>query len=119
MTQQTILLKKTPKIEFQLLDDGFQLINVETKKQSGFYTYSDVQSVKLNKIWFARWAKYLRVITWILNGVPYFPDAASYKKSNIIIHVQDMKIGIWLTNAYMTKQAKSLKGALDNKIIDK
>lgn len=108
-----ILLKKSPKIEFQLLDNGFQLIDEETEQNSGFYAYQDVQSIELNKIWFPRLAKWLRVMTWVLNGVPLFPE--SCKKANVIINCRKSKLGLWLTDSYMTNKAKTLKAILDEK----
>ena len=113
---ENIILKKNPKIEFQLLDNGFELIDSQTERNSGFYSYNDLQSIELNKVWFPRLAKWLRSVTWILNmGVPYFPDAESYKKANIIIHFSKSKLGIWLTYSYMTDKAKRLKELLDEK----
>lgn len=110
-----ILLKKNPKIEFQLLDNGFNLIDGQTEQNSAFYPYGDLQSIELNNVWFPRLAKWLRIITWILNGVPYFPDAESYKKSNLIIHFTNTKLGIWLTDSYMADKAKKLEQLLDEK----
>ena len=78
---ENIILKKSPKIEFQLLDNGFQIIDEQTERNSGFYPYDDIQSIKLNNAWFPRFANWLRAITWIFNGVPFFPDAESCKKS--------------------------------------
>jgi len=112
---ENIILKKNPKIEFQLLDNGFELIDGQTKQNTGFYSYNDLQSIDLNKVWFPRLAKWLRIITWILNGVPYFPDAESCKKANIIIRFRKMKFGIWLTDSYMADKAKRLKELLDEK----
>ena len=114
---ENILLKKNPKIEFQLLDNGFQLIDEQTERNSGFYAYDDLQSIELNKTWFPRLAKWLRAITWIFNGVPLFPDAESYKKANVTIHLKKMKLGLWLTDSYMTAKAKMLKELLDKKAI--
>lgn len=110
-----IVLKKNPKIEFQLLDNGFQLVDEQTEQNSGFYSYSDLQSVELNKIWFPRLAKWLRVLTWVLNGVPLFPDAESYKKAKVIFQFRKMKMGMWLTDSYMANKAKMLKELLDKK----
>ena len=110
-----IILKKNPKIEFQLLDDGFQLIDEQTEKNSGFYPYHDLQSIELNKSWFPRLAKFLRIFTWIFNGVPFFPDAEIYKKASIKIYFKKMKLGVWLTDGYMTDKAKVLKRILDKK----
>ncbi len=111
----TIILKESPKIEFQLQDNGFQLIDEQTIQNSGFYAYGDVQSVELNNIWFPRLAKWLRAITWVFNGVPFFPDAESYKKANVIIRFKKTKLGMWLTDTYMTDKAKVLKTLLDEK----
>ena len=74
-----------------------------------------MQSIELNKIWFPRLARWLRIITWIFNGVPFFPDAESCKKANVIIHFREMKLGMWLTDSYMTAKAKMLKDILDQK----
>jgi len=115
MMSENIILKKNPTIEFQLLDNGFQLIDGQTEANTGFYSYSDLQSIELNKVWFPRLAKWLRVITWVLNGVPYFPDAESCKKANLIIHSRKTKLGIWLTNSHMGDKAKRIKALLDEK----
>jgi hypothetical protein len=112
---ENIILKISPKIEFQLLATGFQLIDSQNEQNSGFYSYSEVQSIDLNKVWFPRLAKWLRATSWILNGVPYFPDAESCKKANLIIRFRKVKLGIWLTDSYMTDQAKRIKKLLDEK----
>lgn len=112
---ENIILKKNPKIEFHLLDNGFKLIDGQTERYTGFYSYHDIQSVKLNKVWFIRLAKWLRIITWILNGVPYFPDAESYKKAMLVIQFRKTKLSIWLTDSYMANKAKRLEKLLDEK----
>ena len=112
---ESILLKKRPKIEFHILDTGFELVDGQTEQNSGFYSYNDLLSIELNKIWFPRVAKWLKIITWIFNGVPYFPDAETYKKSNIKINCREKKLGIWLTDPYMADKAKRIKGVLENK----
>lgn len=113
---ENIILKKNPKIEFQLLDSGFELFDGQTEENTGFYHYYDLQSIDLNNAWFPGLAKYLRIFTWVFNGVPYFPDAESYKKANLIIRLEKKKIGIWLTNSYMAGKAKKIKELLDKKI---
>ena len=110
---ENIILKKNPKIEFQLLDNGFKLIDGQTERNTGFYSYHDIQSIELNKVWFIRLAKWLRIITWILNGVPYFPE--SYKKVNLVINLRKTKLKIWLTDSYMADKAKRLEELLDEK----
>ena len=112
---ETIILKKDPKIEFHLLDDGFEVIDGQSERNTGFYPYHDVQSIELKKVWYPRLAKWLRVFTWVLNGVPYFPDAESYKKASLVIHFRLSKLGIWLTDPYMAGKAKRLKELLDEK----
>ncbi len=112
---ESLVLKKNPKIEFQFLVDGFKLIDRQSEQNSGFYSYHDLQSVVLNKVWFPRFAKYLRIITWILNGVPYFPNANEYKKASLMIYLNKQKIGIWLTDTSMADQAKKLKSLLGEK----
>lgn len=110
-----IILKKNPKIEIHILEEGYKLIDRQTQQNTGFYNYSDMRSVKLNNVWFLKLAKWLRVITWILNGVPYFPDSSSCKKANIIIHFRNTKIGIWLTDTAMANRAKRIKEILEEK----
>ena len=112
---QNIILKKNPKIEFQLLDNGFQLIDEQTEHNSGFYDYNDLQSVELDKTWYPRLAKILRAITWVFNGVPLYPDSESCKKAKVVIHLRKTKLGLWLTDSYMTGKAKTLKRLLDEK----
>ena len=115
MKFENVILKKNPKIEFQFLENGFQLIDNQTEKNSGFYAYEDLKSIELNKIWFPRLAKWLRAFTWILNGVPFFPDAETCKKSNVIIKLRKMNLSMWLTDTYMTRKAKMIKKLLDKK----
>jgi hypothetical protein len=115
MAAESILLKTSPKIEFQLLDNGFQVIDEQTDENSGFYTYKDVQSVELNRVWFPRLSRWMRVITTFTNGVPFFPDADSYKLASVIIRNKDKKLGMWLTDVKMAKKAKELKEILDQK----
>ncbi len=112
---ENISLKKNPKIEFQLHDNGFELIDGQTEQNTGFYSYNDLQSIDLNKVWFPRLAKWLRITTWIFNGVPYFPDAESCKKANLIIHSRKTKLGIWFTDSYMADKSKRIKELLDEK----
>ena len=112
---ENIVLKNNPKIEFQFLGNGFELIDGQTEQNTGFYDYNDLQSIDLDNIWFPRLAKWLRVITWIINGVPYFPDGESYKKAKLIIHFRKTKLGIWLTDSHMADSAKKLKALLDEK----
>jgi len=110
-----IILKKSPKIEFQLLDNGFELIDGQTEKNTGFYSYNDLQSIDLNKPWFPKLAKCLRIFTWILNGVPLFAETESCKKATLIISSSKTKLGIWLTDSYMADKAKKIKELLDEK----
>ena len=113
---QNIVLKNNPKIEFQLLENGFKIIDGQTEKNTGFYPYGDLQSIELNKLWFPRLRKWLRAITWVLNTVPFFPDEETYKKANIIIKLENAMLGIWLTNTHMADMAKKIKLSLDEKI---
>ena len=114
---ENIILKEEPKIEFQFRDNGFEVMDEETVKNSGFYTYDDLKSSDLNSAWYPRVAKWLRVVTWILNGVPYFPSAKDYKKANLILHFSDTTLGIWLTDPSMADKSKRIKELLDEKTI--
>ncbi len=109
---ENITIKKNPKIEFHLLDNGFELIDGQSEQNSGFYPYHDLQGIDLKQVWFPRLAKWLRITTWILNGVPYFPDAASCKKAKLVIHSKKTKLGIWLTDLNMAYKAKMIKALL-------
>ena len=111
--KENIFLNEFPKIEFQFLEKGFHLIDEQTETNSGFYAYSDLENIELNKTWFPKLAKCLRVFTWIINGVPFFPDSDSYKKAQVVFHFKQSKLGFWLTNSYMVKKAKLLKKILD------
>ena len=113
---ERIILKKSPKIEFQLFASGFQVVDGQTVHNSGFFAYSDLQSIELNKLWFPRLAKWLRVLTWILNGVPFFPDAETCKKVTMTIRFDETTLGMWLTDSHMTAKARLLKKLLDRKI---
>ena len=113
---KNIILQEDPRIEFQLLNHGFQLIDEQTTKNSGFYSYNDLQSIELKKTWYPRLAKWLRAITWIANGVPFFPSAESCKQASVIIYFRKMKLGMWLTDSYMVDKAKRLKALLDKKL---
>ncbi len=115
--EENILLKKNPKIEFQLLDNGFQLIDEQSESHSGYHAYEDLQSINLNNPWFPRFAKWLRVFTCFCNVVPFFPDAESYKKASIIFHDGKAQFGVWLTDTYMADKARRLKGLLDQRLI--
>ena len=109
------ILKKNPKIEITFKDCGFELIDVQNMQNTGFYMYSDLVNIELNNIWFPRFAFLLRGLTWILNGVPYFPDAESYSKSSLILHFEKTNCNFRLTSTFMDNKAKALKKLLDQK----
>ena len=112
---ENIILKNNPKIEFQFLENGFELIDRQTNRNSGFYSYDDLLSIDLDNAWFPRLAKWLRAITWIINGVPFFPDSDSYKKAKLTIHSEKSNLSIWLTDTFMAEKAKNIKEILDTK----
>ncbi|MFC5045407.1 hypothetical protein ACFSTE_17855 [Aquimarina hainanensis] len=113
--QEQIIFKKNPRIEFRFQTNGFQLIDQQTVQNSGFYSYRDIESIRLNKVWFPKLAKWLRIVTALCNGVPFFPDAASCKKATVIIHFRNTKLGMWLTDPYMADKARVLKKELDHR----
>ena len=110
-----IVLRRDPKIEFQLLDNGFQLFDEQSEQNSGFYAYQDLQNIELDKIWYPKFAKWLRIFTAILNIVPLYPDAETCKRAKVMIHFSNTKLRMWLTDAYMVEKAKMLKMSLDKK----
>ena len=84
---ENIFLKNDPKIEFQFLENGFELIDRQTNRNSGFYSYDDLLSIDLDNAWFPRLAKWLRAITWIINVCSYFfLIQIPYKKAKLTIH---------------------------------
>ena len=91
MMPENIILKRNPKIEFQMFELGFQLIDEQTVRNSGFYAYNDLQSVELNRTWFPRLTKWLRVFSAICNFVPLFPDAETCKSAHVKFHFSNMK----------------------------
>ena len=113
---ENIILKNNPKIEFQIHESGFELIDGHTESNSGFYSYNDLHSIELDNAWFPTLAKWLRRVTWMMNGVPFFPDGDSYKKAKLIIHSSTSNLGIWLTDTTMADQAKIIKSLLDKKL---
>src|SRR6056297_1846113 len=57
MSESIILKKNNPKIEIQLLDNGFKIIHGQTERDTDFYSYHDIQSIKLNKGWYPKLIK--------------------------------------------------------------
>jgi len=112
---KNIILKKDPKIEFKFLENGFELIDGQINHNSGFYFYNDLHSIDLDNSWFPRLSNWLRAITRIINGVPFFPDSDSYKKAKLTIHSEKSSLGIWLTDTSMAEKAKKIKELLDTK----
>lgn len=110
---ENIILKKNPKTEFQLLDNGFKLIDGQTEENTGFYYYHDIQSIELNKIWFPILTKWLRITTWVLNAYPMV--AESYKKATLVINFRKTKLKIWLIDVHMANKAKKLVELLNEK----
>ncbi len=113
-----ITLQESPKIEFLLQENGFQLIDEQSQQNSGFYAYSDLRSIELDKLWFHRLAKFLRVFSWMLNGVPLFPKGEDCKVAKVTMQFQQSKLGMWLTDSAMTDKAKMLKKAIELKAIN-
>ena len=109
------LLNESPRILFLLQPDGFQLKFEQSRNHMVFYAYSDIQYIKLKRGWFPRFATFLRALTWILNGVPYFPDAASCKKSSFCIQLNKHSIELPLRSVSMVKKAKELRQLLEIK----
>ena len=106
---QSIVLKQQPRIEFIFNQEGFELIDQQTKRHSGFYNYADLQSVDVNHGKHPRFIKWLRIVTWVLNGVPLLAEASSYKKANMMLDFKSVKLGIWLTDITMAKKARAVK----------
>ena len=112
---ERLLLNKSPKILFLLQPDGFQLEFEQSRNHMVFYAYSDIQYIKLKRGWFPRFATFLRALTWILNGVPYFPDASSCNKSSLHIQFKKNVLLLNITSVSMAKKAKEIKQLLEIK----
>lgn len=110
---ENIVLKNNPKMEIQLLNKGFKLIDGQTEGTADFYSYHDVQSVELNKVWYPRLVKWLRYTTWLINGAPLVGEIS--KKANLVIKSSKTKLTIWLTDSDMVEKAKRLVVLLNKK----
>ena len=108
-----IVLRNDPKMEFQLQDHGFSLIDERTEKNSHFYPYDDIQLIELNKLWFPKLVKWLRYTTWLLNGAPMAGESSS--KANLVMSIGKTKFKIWLTDTDMVDKAKRLAHILAKK----
>lgn len=113
---QSIVLRQEPKFEIQLLEEGFQIVDANKDENNGYFTYQELDSVEINRAWFPKLSVWMRVITTFLNGVPFFPSADQYKTANLILHVKQSKIGVWLTSSNMADEAIKLKELLSRKI---
>ncbi len=110
-----IILKNSPKTEFQLLENGFELIDGETEQNNGYYTYNDIQTIELNKLWFPKLTYWLRYATWLITlGAPMVGEGP-WKKAHIIIDIGKKKIKIWLTDSDMADKSKKLVELLNKK----
>jgi len=110
---QNIILNNNPRMEFKLSENGFELIDGQTTKNSGVYSYSNLKSIQLNKVWYPYVVKWLRYISWLMNGAPLAGETT--KKANLKIILDDRILHIWLTDLKMTNKAKTLKTMLTKK----
>jgi hypothetical protein len=108
-----IILNSDPKTEFQLLDNGFKLIDGQRARNTGFYAYDDMQSVELHKLWYNGLVKWLRYGTWLINGAPLVDEIP--EKGSLDITIGKTKLTVFLTNADMLKKAKGLVTLLNKK----
>jgi len=113
---EKIILKRKPKIEMHLCIDGFELLDEETKGNSGFFAYSALESAHLKNAWFPSVARCLRVTTWVLNGVPFFTSAADCKKASLSIQTNNKRVEFYLTSPHMANKARAIKSFLDNQM---
>lgn len=110
---ENITLRNDPTTEFQLLENGFKLIDGQTKGNNGFYSYEDIQSIELNKTWYTKLTKWLRYTTWLINGAPMAGKTS--KKANLVINNQKKSLKIWLSDFEMTDKAEILVKLLNKK----
>lgn len=111
---ENIILKDNPKIEFQFLDNGFKLIDGQTERNTDFYSYHEIQSVELNKVWYPKLVKWLRYTTWLINGAPLVGEIS--KKAKLVLNIRKTKLTIWLTDSEMVEKAKRLEELINKKI---
>lgn len=107
---ENIVLNNDPKTEFQLLDDGFKLIDGGRERNTGFYAYDDMQSVELNPLWYNGLAKWLRYGTWLINGAPLVDEIP--EKGSLVITIGKTKLTVYLTNTDMLRKGKELVSLL-------
>lgn len=99
-----------PNIRFHLREKGIEIHDEKSSEDKHFYFYDDLDEINLSHTWFPRLAKILRCFTWILNaGVPFFPDAQTFKKASLEIKYDGGVLNYWLTDVSMVRQAKILK----------
>ncbi len=111
---ENIILRNNPKTEFQLLDNGFRLVDGRRVRNNGFYSYDDVQSIEFNKVWYIRLLKWLRYSTWLLNGAPLVGETSN--KANLVINTKKTKIKILLTEFDMADKAQRFVALLNKKL---
>ena len=110
---KNIILNNDPKTEFQLLDNGFKLIDGQRKRNTGFYPYDEMQSIELHKLWYNGLVKWLRYGTWLINGAPLVDEIP--EKGSLDITIGKTKLTVFLTNADMLQKAKGLVALLNKK----
>ena len=110
---KNIILNNDPKTEFQLLDNGFKLIDGQRKRNTGFYPYDEMQSIELHKLWYNGLVKWLRYGTWLINGAPLVDEIP--EKGSLDITIGKTKLTVFLTNADMLQKAKGLVTLLNKK----
>ena len=110
---KNIILNNDPKTEFQLLDNGFKLIDGQRKRNTGFYPYDEMQSVELHKLWYNGLVKWLRYGTWLINGAPLVDEIP--EKGSLDITIGKTKLTVFLTTADMLQKAKGLVTLLNKK----
>ena len=116
MNENIILKKNNPRIEFQLLDNGFKLIHGQTERNTDFYSYHDIQSIELNKIWYPKLVKWLRYTTSPIFGAPLVGKIS--KGANLVLIIRKTKHTIWLIDSDMVDKAKRLVELINKKTIN-
>ena len=115
MSENIILKKNNPKIEFQLLDNGFKLIHGQTEQNTDFYSYHDTQSIELNKGWYPKLVKGLRYISGFIFGAPLVGEIS--KGANLVLNIRKTKFKIWLVDSDMVDKAQKLVELINKKTI--
>ena len=104
-----VKLRNKPELKFTLESDEFNLVDVSEPKNSGTYSYSEIEKVELNKEktnWI--YSIFTLIADFTLSFVGFDTGAGGkYKdKANLKIKLSGRTLKIWLTKADFAEAEK-------------